>query len=104
MKRALPFLMAVCLLVGCQHSGRFHESHAPRLSASKEQLYTHFDEEVIITGTAQVIRPEGVVLVMNDGTRVMIPELTEWPKRAAGKTVTVMGMLQRVPTAMLASS
>ena len=104
MKRALPFIAAVCLVVGCQRSAPFYESHAARVSASKEQLYTHFDEEVIITGTAQVAPREGVVLVMDDGTRVMIPELREWPRRAAGKTVTVMGMLERVPTAMLAAS
>ena len=100
----LSVAVLVALLMGCQHSGRRYESHAPLLSASREELYRHYDGEVIITGRADVAPHEGVVVTMTDGTRVMIPELKEWPKRVAGKTVSVTGMLQRVPTATLASS
>ena len=92
----------VVISAGCEHTRRY-ESHAPLISASKEQLYQNYDKEVVITGKAQVYPHEGVVVVMDDGTRVMIPELTEWPNRAAGQTVAVTGMLQRVPTAQLAS-
>jgi hypothetical protein len=91
------------VLSACQQSARHNESHAPLLSASKTELYKNYDGEVIVIGRADVVAPEGVVVVMEDGTRVMIPELKEWPQRAAGKTVSVTGMLQRVPTAVLAS-
>jgi len=108
MKRALPGVVVVAVVSflcgGCQSESRVYPSHAPRLSASKEQLYTYYDQEVVITGRAESVPREGVVVVMDDGTRVVIPELSEWPAKVAGKTVSVSGMLVRVPTATLASA
>jgi hypothetical protein len=105
--RALPAILVellVLLLCGCQSDSRNYPSHAPLLSASKEQLYKYYDQEVVITGRAENVAREGAVVVMGDGTRVVIPEMNEWSQRDAGKTVSVTGMLVRVPTATLASS
>src|SRR5207244_13177512 len=92
------------LVVGCHETPHRYQSPAPLLSQGKEQLYRHFDSEVIVTGKAEAVPKEGVVVVMDDGTRVLIPEMRQWPRRAAGKRVSVTGMLQRVPTAVTASA
>ena len=96
--------LLICVPCACQNSSRHSSSHAPLLSRNKEQLYQNFDSEVIITGKALTVPKEGVVVAMDDGTHVMIPELPEWPRRAAGQRVSVTGMLQRVPAAVMASS
>jgi hypothetical protein len=108
MKRALPgvvvgVVLVVSVVCGCQSGGPNYPSHAPRLSASKEQLYKYYDQEVVITGRAENVPHEGPVVVMTDGTRVVIPEMNAWSQRDAGKTVSATGMLVRVPTATLAS-
>ena len=105
MKRTALLIAALLLLAGCHETPhRYNSPIPPLLSQGKEQLYRHFDREVIVTGKAEVAAKEGVVVVMDDGTRVMIPEMQEWPRRAAGKRVSVSGMLERVPTAVQASA
>jgi len=94
----------LCCLAGCQSAERQPPSHAPLLSSGKEELYRNYDNEVIVTGLAAAAPREGVVVVMNDGTRVLIPELPDWPRRAQGRIVSVTGMLQRVPAAVTASA
>ena len=101
---ALAVVILIGATVGCADSSHRYPSHAPVISSSKEQLYRYYDQEVVITGRAENAAREGAVVVMNDGTRVVIPEMNAWSQRDVGKTVSVTGMLVRVPTATLASS
>lgn len=87
------------IVAGCQSTVRHAGPAAPVLSQGKEQLYQHFDSEVILSGKAAETPKEGAVVVMADGTHVMIPELEGWPRRALGERVSVEGQLERVPTA-----
>ena len=104
-----PQLLKLALVVligatsGCADSSHQYPSHAPIIGASKEQLYRYYDQEVVVTGRAENVAHEGAVVVMTDGTRVVIPEMNAWSQRDVGKTVSVSGMLVRVPTALLAS-
>src|SRR3954471_5021883 len=96
MKRTLVPILVV-LASGCaSHPRHAVNPPAPVISAGKEDLYRHFDSNVVIIGKAEQFPKEGVVVVMNDGTHVMIPELKEWPARDKGMRVSVEGMLQRV--------
>jgi len=94
--RYLCLTLIVALAAGCSHSQR-DWPQAPVVSQGREDLYKHFDSEVNVTGKAATDAKAGVMVVMDDGTRVMIPELKSWPARIAGKRVSVTGVLHRIP-------
>jgi hypothetical protein len=77
-----------------------HDATVPFASVARDrqQLFEHLDSEVAIVGKAEARKERGVTVLLDDGTRVGVPELDPWPKKVLGKTVTVTGKLRRLAT------
>ena len=93
-----PLAIAVALLfVSACSSHRQYPSLAPVVSSGKEELYKHFDSVVKVSGKAATDPKGGVMVVLDDGTPVYIPEMKNWPAPMDGRRVSITGVLHRVP-------
>jgi hypothetical protein len=95
--RYLSLALALALIGGCASPSRYQEKDTPVVSQGKEDLYKHFDSEVKISGKAATDPKGGVMVVLDDGTRVFIPEMKSWPGKIDGHRVSVTGVLHRIP-------
>ena len=88
------------LLAGCHGGGAASKSayNGAVIYGTREELYRHFDSDVVIVGKANTSKTDGATVVIEDGTRIRIPELKEWPKKVEDKRVTVGGVLRRWPS------
>ena len=90
-------LLLLIIVAGCASHSRYREVDTPVISTSKVELYKHFDSEVKITGKAATDPQGGVMVVLDDGTRIFIPEMKGWPGKMDGHRVSVTGVLHRIP-------
>ena len=95
---AVTFGVALLAAVaGCDSSHRKYPAVAPVVSSGKEQLYKHFDSEVKVSGRAATDPKGGVMVVLDDGTPVYVPEMKNWPAPIDGRRVSITGVLHRIP-------
>ena len=87
-------LVIAILLTGCEPVAPPAAFRGPVISKNREQLYQQFDHEVVLVGKAQS-SDRGSFVLMNDGTRVRVPDIARWPDKVNGQKVTVGGMLKR---------
>jgi hypothetical protein len=97
---ACLFAAIAPLLAGCRGGGRASGNAytGVPIYGTREELYRHFDSDVVIVGRAQTSKTEGAAVVIADGTRIRIPEMKSWPNKVEGKRVTVGGVLRRWPS------
>jgi len=95
----LLVLALLVLATGCSSHKQPPKDALPQpvIATSQQELYQHFDSEVIVTGIAVSSANEGVAVAIADGTHIVIPEMSSWPQQVIGKKVTVTGVLNRVP-------
>ena len=84
------------LSAGCARSHR-EPLPAPVVSTGRDQLYKHFDSGVKVSGKAATDPAGGVMVILDDGTRIFIPEMKSWPAPMDGLRVSVTGVLHRIP-------
>src|SRR5438105_593624 len=90
----LLFALAI-LLIGCEPVAPPAAFRGPVVSKGRGQLYQQFDHEVVLVGNAQATPAQGSLVVLADGTRVRVPDISQWPDKVKGKDVTVGGVLKR---------
>src|SRR5829696_5619112 len=87
---------ALLAAAGCRGGGSTSKSayDGAVVYGTREELYRHFDSDVVIVGRADTGKTDGAAVVIADGTRVRVPEIKGWPKNVEGKRVTVGGVLR----------